>query len=96
MCHDPLVPEPRSQPFLGKRGPESDPSGLGQRASLVLSTLDATKQPKALDLPGLGFHSLTGRMAGRFSVGVSRNWRITFGWSGEDAVDVDLEDYHGG
>ena len=23
-----------------------------------------------------------------------RNWRITFGWDSEDAVDVDLEDYH--
>ncbi|HEX8664836.1 MAG TPA: hypothetical protein VF744_12470 [Beijerinckiaceae bacterium] len=22
------------------------------------------------------------------------NWRITFRWDGEDAVDVDLEDYH--
>jgi len=21
-------------------------------------------------------------------------WRITFGWDGADAVDVDLEDYH--
>jgi hypothetical protein len=22
------------------------------------------------------------------------NWRITFGWEGRDAVEVDLEDYH--
>ena len=22
------------------------------------------------------------------------NWRITFGWDGAGAVDVDLEDYH--
>lgn len=34
-------------------------------------------------------------MAGRYAVSVSGNWRITFGWSGEDAVAVDLEDYHG-
>jgi len=34
-------------------------------------------------------------MAGRFSVVVSRNWRITFSFEGEHAVDVDLEDYHG-
>jgi|GEM_PF-5392725 len=26
---------------------------------------------------------------------VSRNWRLTFGWDGEEAVDLDLEDYHG-
>ena len=29
-----------------------------------------------------------------FAVNVSGNYRITFGWSGEDAVEVDLEDYH--
>jgi plasmid maintenance system killer protein len=40
-----------------------------------------------------GFHALTGNMRGRYAVSVSRNWRITFAWS--DAIDVDLEDYHG-
>jgi len=25
---------------------------------------------------------------------VSGNWRITFAFDGEDAIDVDLEDYH--
>jgi proteic killer suppression protein len=24
----------------------------------------------------------------------SGNWRITFGWTEGDAIDVDLEDYH--
>jgi proteic killer suppression protein len=23
------------------------------------------------------------------------NWRITFSWDGENAANVDLEDYHG-
>lgn len=27
---------------------------------------------------------------------VSRNWRLTFCFAGEDAVDIDLEDDHGG
>jgi plasmid maintenance system killer protein len=26
--------------------------------------------------------------------GASGNWRITFGWTEGDAIDVDLEDYH--
>jgi proteic killer suppression protein len=46
-----------------------------------------------MDFPGHFFHSLRG--SGRFSVRVSGNWRITFGWLDGDAVDVDLEDYHG-
>jgi plasmid maintenance system killer protein len=25
---------------------------------------------------------------------VTGNYRITFGWSGENALDVDFEDYH--
>jgi proteic killer suppression protein len=30
----------------------------------------------------------------RLAVWASGNYRITFGWSGEEAVEVDLEDYH--
>ncbi len=67
-----------------------------KRIRLVLSALDQATTPEALDLPGLGFHALRGEMTGRYAVTVSRNWRLTFGFEGEDAVDVDLEDYHGG
>jgi len=47
-----------------------------------------------MDLPGLQFHLLKGADKGRYSVWASGNWRVTFGWSGEDAIDIDLEDYH--
>jgi proteic killer suppression protein len=56
--------------------------------------LDAAIEPKAMDAPGLKFHPLKGAEKGRFSVRVSGNFRITFGWEGKDATDVDLEDYH--
>ena len=46
-------------------------------------------------IPGSGLHPLTGNQAGRYALTVSRNWRITFGWTDGNAVDVDLEDYHG-
>lgn len=62
---------------------------------IVLSRLDVARMPGDMHLPGLRFHALTGNLKGRFSVSVSPNWRITFAWDGEDAVDVDLEDYHG-
>lgn len=32
--------------------------------------------------------------AGEFAVSVSGNWRIVFRFGGEDAIDVNLEDYH--
>ena len=62
---------------------------------IVLGRLDMARTPEEMDLPGFGFHTLTADMGGRYAVTVSRNWRLTFAWDGEDAVDVDLEDYHG-
>jgi proteic killer suppression protein len=47
-----------------------------------------------MDIRGLKFHGLKGADKGRYSVRASGNYRITFGWDGEDAIDVDLEDYH--
>ena len=62
---------------------------------LILSRLDVSNYPREMDIPGFGFHTLSGDKRGRFAVWVSHNWRITFGWDGEDATEVDLEDYHG-
>lgn len=66
-----------------------------KKVRVILSRLDVANDPRELNLPGLGFHPLKGDQAGRYAVWVSRNWRITFGWDGENARDVDLEDYHG-
>lgn len=60
-----------------------------------LSLLDQAVKPADMNVVTYGFHALTGDQAGRFSIIVSRNWRITFGFEGEDAEDVDLEDCHG-
>jgi proteic killer suppression protein len=62
-------------------------------ALLILDHLDA-----ATDLADLHdvrrFHALRGREAGRYSMWVSGNYRITFGWRDGHVVDVDFEDYH--
>jgi proteic killer suppression protein len=65
------------------------------KVRMILSRLDVARNSAEMSLPGFGFHPLKGDQAGRFAVTVSRNWRITFAFQGEDAVDVDLEDYHG-
>jgi toxin HigB-1 len=46
-----------------------------------------------MNIAGLRFHGLQGSPK-RWSVRVTGDYRITFGWSGENAVDVDFEDYH--
>jgi proteic killer suppression protein len=65
------------------------------RIRIVLSRLDAARLPAEMNLPGLRFHALTGNLKGRFAVSGSSNWRITFAWDEENAIDVDLKDYHG-
>ena len=64
------------------------------RLRRILLRLDAATSPIEMNTPGLRFHALKGESKGRFAVWASGNFRITFSWSGEDAVDVDLEDYH--
>jgi toxin HigB-1 len=77
----------------------SDPSGLRPdwvaKIDRWLEALDAARAPSELSIPGSGFHALRGDLKGRYAMTVSRNWRLTFGWDNEDAIDVDLEDYHG-
>jgi proteic killer suppression protein len=65
-----------------------------ERLRLVLGRLAAAATARDLDLPGLRLHRLKGRLKDRWSVSVSGNWRVTFAFSGKDAVRVDYEDYH--
>ena len=65
-----------------------------RRVERILEQLDEATEPEQMNSPGLRFHGLKGKDKGRFAVDASGNWRITFGWDGQDAVDVDLEDYH--
>ncbi len=60
-----------------------------------LSLLDQAVKPDDMNVVTYGFHALTRDQAGRCSITVSRNWRITFRFDGEDAEAVDLEDDHG-
>lgn len=64
------------------------------RIRRILIALNDAKEPDDMNLPGMRFHGLKGQDRGRFAVDASGNWRITFGWDGMDAIDVDLEDYH--
>lgn len=77
----------------------NDPAGIRAdwvgRVRSFLVRLDAARRPEDLNTPGSGFHALTGDFDGRYALTVSRNWRLTFTFQGQDAADLDLEDYHG-
>ena len=73
-----------------KRLPPED----SDRILRILRLLDDAISASDMNIPGLHFHQLQGQMRGRYAVTVRANWRITFAWNDEDAVDVDYEDYH--
>ena len=70
------------------------PAQHGARVERMLDRLDAAREANDMDLPGFKFHALKGDRKGEFAVSVSGNWRITFGFDDQDAVNVNLEDYH--
>ncbi len=47
-----------------------------------------------MNLPRYKLHELKGDVQGIWSVWVNGNWRITFGFEGNNAVLVDYQDYH--
>ncbi|MFY9465063.1 MAG: type II toxin-antitoxin system RelE/ParE family toxin [Sediminibacterium sp.] len=70
------------------------PSQHVPKIRLILTRLDAANKPEELNVPGYGFHSLSGELKGFWSVKVSGNYRIIFRFESENAHDVDYLDYH--
>ncbi len=66
---------------------------LKERVLRRLDRIDAAQDLAEINIPGFGFHPLRGKPR-RYSVHVNGPWCITFGWDGENATDVDLEQYH--
>lgn len=52
-------------------------------------TLDFLRSP-----PGNRLESLQGDREGQHSIRINDRWRICFRWSGGDALDVEIVDYH--
>ena len=82
--------------YWTKANPRGLPSDHLRRLTLRLTALDEALMPEEMNIPGWHFHALTGDKQGRYAVRVTGNWRLTFAWdeAGQDAIDVDYEDYH--
>ena len=44
--------------------------------------------------PGNRLEALRGNRHGQYSIRINEQWRICFRWSGTDAADVEICDYH--
>ncbi len=80
--------------FFTKGSLKSIPAQYAGRIERMLDRLDASKEADDMDLSGYKFHKLKGGRKSEFAVSVTGNWRITFEFIGEDAINVNLEDYH--
>lgn len=67
---------------------------LHERGRRAMDALHAAKALSDLSMPGWSVHPLKGDREGRHAMAVSGPWRITFGWDGQNAHELDLGQYH--
>ncbi|MFO0828742.1 MAG: type II toxin-antitoxin system RelE/ParE family toxin [Phycisphaerales bacterium] len=75
--------------------PPRIPPDIARTALRRLDSLNAATQ--LVDLrspPGNRLEQLKGDLAGFYSIRVNDQWRIVFRWSGGDAHEVRILDYH--
>lgn len=71
------------------------PPDLQQRALTKLQLLDAAVELTFLRLPpGNRLEALKGGRVGQHSIRINDQWRICFRWTGTDAEQVEIVDYH--
>jgi proteic killer suppression protein len=66
---------------------------LQARCLRRLEVLDQAESLTDVHVPGFNFHGLHG-VPKRYSIHVNGPWCITFEWENDEAVRVDLEQYH--
>jgi toxin HigB-1 len=76
---------------------KGDASGIRpdqvERIRRRLDALESANQPEGMNVTGFTFHRLRGKPV-RYTVHVNGPWCLTFEWEGEDAVRVELVQYH--
>ena len=60
-------------------------AGHVRKCVRIMQLLNIAGQPEDMNIAGFRFHGLQGKPQ-RWSVRVGANYRVTFGWSGKNAV----------
>ena len=80
--------------FLRERSRRLPPD-VQRVAQRKLALLDASDSLQDLRVPpGNRLERLSGSREGQYSIRVNDQWRVCFRWSGTDAHDVEITDYH--
>jgi len=73
------------------------PEDLQRTAFRKLRMLNRAIQLKDLRVPPANrLEKLKGDRAGQYAIRINSQWRICFNWSGNDAYEVEIVDYHRG
>ncbi len=68
---------------------------IQKRALIKLQLIDAAVELAFLRVrPGNRLESLRGDRAGQHGIRINDQWRICFTWTGTDAEQVEITDYH--
>jgi toxin HigB-1 len=59
-----------------------------KRIRLILSALDAAREPRDLDVHNFHLHALKGPLEGFWAVTVRANWRVIFRFENGNALDI--------
>lgn len=71
------------------------PFEIQQVALRRLRILNRSISSKDLQIPsGNRLEKLKGDREGQYSIRINERWRICFKWSGSDAFNVEIVDYH--
>ena len=71
------------------------PADIRKGALRKLLILDAAENLDDLRVPpGNRLEKLSRDRLGQHSIRINEQWRICFHWSGSDALDVEIVDYH--
>jgi proteic killer suppression protein len=71
------------------------PGEIRQRALVKLQLIDAAVELAFLSVPpGNRLEALRGDRRGQYSIRINDRWRICFRWTGTDAEQVEIVDYH--
>ena len=71
------------------------PGDVQRRALQKLLAIHAVSNLDELRrIPGNRLEKLKGDRAGRYSVRINDQWRISFAWRDGDAYEVEIVDYH--
>ena len=71
------------------------PRELHDKVRRLLDQINAAPKLELLRIPpGNRLEKLKGDRAGFWSLRINDQWRIVFRWQGQDALDVQVIDYH--